>query len=207
MQLNRHWLHESIRITRCKASCKILFSGEEVWELGAKGTNVLLQSSRFWPFYPILHDVHGVCGCARPYALALPSFLHHPTEDFVWPKQMCLKYSHLQAGSMQEETIFHWSSFCALEGIKYFKYDNRTSNKKASNLQHIFRWLLLSSLWWDRLSLRTPFRDVSDSYTAANIDSICRIFSFYLIWKHSSKFVTFWLSHRLLVIAILKQTK
>lgn len=142
--INRYWLHESLQINRCKAFCKILVAGEEVLELGAKGTTVLFWSSRFWTFYLILCNVHGICGCGYTYALFLSFFLDYPTilseQPYTILCSVCVsKYAQcLQAGSMQEETIFHQCSFSALEVMKYFRYDNKNLNKMESNLQRIF---------------------------------------------------------------------
>lgn len=73
----------------------------------------------------------------------VPSFLDYPADDFVWAAIQYAggvsKYAQcVQAGSMQEETIFIGVLSKPWKSMKYFKYDNRALNRMASNLQQIF---------------------------------------------------------------------
>jgi len=69
----------------------------------------------------VVVDIHMPCFC-------LPFWT---TQQMILSEQLCstlgcvcLRYSQrLQAGSMQEEAIFHQCSFCALKAVKYLKYD------------------------------------------------------------------------------------
>lgn len=110
VQLNTAWLRESLRIPSCKAFCQIPFSGEDISELGAKGTIILLQDSRLWIFCLIVMCTVSVIVVVHVFGLCLPFWT---TQQIILSEQPynmlggVSKYAQrLQAGSMQEETIF-----------------------------------------------------------------------------------------------------
>lgn len=59
----------------------------------------------------------------------------------VWSEQLYntlpVYSQHLQDGSMQEETRSKQCSFCVLEDMKYFEYDNGSLNKRQG-IDNIF---------------------------------------------------------------------
>lgn len=110
VQLNRAWLCDSLRIPNCKAFCQIPLSGEDISEVGTKGTIILLQDSRLWFFFAWLQCVQCLWLLLHVLGLCL---LFWTTQRMILSEQPyntlggVSKYAQrVQAGSMQEETIF-----------------------------------------------------------------------------------------------------
>lgn len=122
---------------------------------GSKGHKCFAWSSRFWTFYLVLCNIHGLCGCGQTKAFfwfCLPFW----TQQMIWSEQL---YNTLPVGihnifklvpcrrkqyPINVPSVF-WKKLSYIIIL-----NNRTLNKMARNLQHIFmyEWVLLISSQW-----------------------------------------------------------
>lgn len=121
---------------------------------GSKGHKCFAVKLQVLSFYLVLCNAHGFCAVDRQKPSFGFAFLPGPPSRWFGQSShtilCCVHSQHLQAGSMQEEPISNQCSLCVVEEMKHFECDNRTLNKMARNLQHIFmfEWVLLITSQW-----------------------------------------------------------